>query len=357
MKTRQSNFELLRIVAMFFIVIGHFMNQGDYYSYAGGANKCLGFFAGSASRIFVNVFLFIGIWFMVDSKFAARRLVKLYLNTWTYTFVLAIAVLVLGFHPEMKYVATGIFPFIGKNLWFVSTYIALLLLSPWLQNILLLNKKSLRNLVIVSFLLISGFTTVWAIKGVDDDWLNGLMWFVFTYIAIGYYKKFCLEYHINKLIILVLGITIYVILVYLPYVYLIIGNNRLTALITQFCNAFIADYKSIPNFAIAFCIFEFFRQLDLGSNKYINYIASGSFATYVIHQTHVFIPVLWHDILKCDYFFKTDYSFIYSIIATCLIYLVCLIVERLRLRYLEHPMLDNRFSKLIQMKIDGFYQM
>lgn len=36
MKTRQSNFELLRIVAMFFIVIGHFMNQGDYYSYAGG---------------------------------------------------------------------------------------------------------------------------------------------------------------------------------------------------------------------------------------------------------------------------------------------------------------------------------
>ena len=353
MEKRLSNFELLRIIAMFFIFIGHFMGQGSYFSYVcGGVNLYLGMLLGSASRIFVNVFLFIGIWFMVDSKFSGRRILKLYFNTWTYTSTLAIAVLLLGLRPELKYVLTGLLPFVGKNLWFVSTYIALLLLHPWLQKVLILEQNSLKKLVFILFFLISGFATLWAVKGVDDDWLNGVVWFIFVYIAIGYYKKYRSEYHFNKIYILGLGLAMYMALVYLPITVAGGGNAGIAIMTKKLCSAFLADYKSMPNFLIAFCIFEYFRQLDVGSNKFINYFASGSFATYVIHQTHAFIPVLWHNILKCDYFFKTSYALIYCVFATCLIYTICLILERLRARYIEPLMLDNRFSKWLQRKID-----
>ena len=200
-------------------------------------------------------------------------------------------------------------------------------------------------MVFILFILISGFATLWAIKGVDDDWLNGLVWFIFVYIAIGYYKKYRSEYHFNKIYILGLGLAMYMALVYLPIMVTGGGNAGIAIMIKKLCSAFLADYKSIPNFIIAFCIFEYFRQLDVGSKKFINYFASGSFATYVIHQTHAFIPVLWHNILKCDYFFKTSYALIYCVFATCLIYTICLILERLRARYIEPLMLDNRFSK------------
>lgn len=145
MEKRLSNFELLRIIAIFFIFIGHFMGQGAYFSYVGGINLYLGMLLGNASRIFVNVFLFIGIWFMVDSKYSGRRILKLYFITWTYTSTLTIAVLLLGLRPDLKYVLAGLLPFVGKNLWFVSTYIALLLLHLWLQKVLILKQNSLKN--------------------------------------------------------------------------------------------------------------------------------------------------------------------------------------------------------------------
>lgn len=354
---RQSNFELLRIVAMFFIVIGHFMAQGNYFSYDGGViSRCLALFLGNASRIFVNVFLFIGIWFMVDSKFSSKRIIKLYLNTWIYTFTLAIIVLLLGFKPEIKYVITGIIPFIGKNLWFVSTYIALLLLSPWLQKVLTLNKKSLRRLVIVLFVLVSGFTTIWEIKGMDDGWLNGLVWFIFVYIFIGYFKRFSSNHSFNKYLVLVVGLFTYICLVYIHGISYVIDNPNINNPIVVICGRFLADYKSIPNFFIAMCIFVFFQNIDLGNNKIINYIASGSFATYVIHQTHVFIPVLWYKILRCDYFFSTNFSLLYCIIATCMLYTTCLVIERLRIRYLEPIILTSKPIEVIEKKLDHFFQ-
>ena len=54
---RQSNIELLRIIAMFSIVIGHFILQTDSISMLNGINQFLAIFLSSARRISVAIFL------------------------------------------------------------------------------------------------------------------------------------------------------------------------------------------------------------------------------------------------------------------------------------------------------------
>ena len=77
---RQSNFELLRLVAMLAIVAGHFVSQSAV-GHASGAAGTVASILSSGPRLAVNLFLLVGCWFMVDAKFKAERLLKLYLRT------------------------------------------------------------------------------------------------------------------------------------------------------------------------------------------------------------------------------------------------------------------------------------
>lgn len=76
---RESNFELLRILAMMMIVCGHLVSQGLCPNYSAGYNLHISIaFISSMSRIAVSIFLLIGTYFMVDTSFKANRILNLY---------------------------------------------------------------------------------------------------------------------------------------------------------------------------------------------------------------------------------------------------------------------------------------
>lgn len=186
---RQSNFELMRIVAMLMIISGHFINQSGLRTNSCGIDLYVLTYLGSASRIAVNMFIMLGAWFMVELQFKARRILKLYFNVWVLTAGISILLLVLGYSLNSREVAKSILPFIGRGVWFPSSYIALILLSPWLKKFFYLSSASQKNLLIIVFLMVSGIITVYAPGGMEDNWLDTLCWFVFIYLFIGYYRK------------------------------------------------------------------------------------------------------------------------------------------------------------------------
>ena len=91
---RKSNYELMRIVAMIMIVMGHFWGQSNYAELAAGYSYYLGGILSHGSRIAVNVFLFMGIWFMLEGEFKASRILKLYFNV----AVIASIASIIGFY-------------------------------------------------------------------------------------------------------------------------------------------------------------------------------------------------------------------------------------------------------------------
>lgn len=352
---RQSNWELLRIVAMLMIVAGHFFQQSGFIRSASAADYWFSIFAGSGSRIAVNMFLMLGCWFMVDTKFKAHRIIKLYLNVWCFTVPLTILVVCLGFSPTMKDVARGIFPFVGKGLWFASAYIMLILFSPWLHKVLEWKEYSIRNLLIVSFLLIGVWVTFWTIDRTEDQWLDIVVWFSFMYVFIGYYKHH-VQLKINKYYAVAAGIIAYLVLAGVSgYCGLYSADSEIMKSIGRIFTAFLSDYKTFTNFFISCCFFYFFQRLTMPNSKIINYIASGAFTTYIVHQTPAFIHVLWYNIFQCDYFVNGNYKSVYSIVVILSTYIGCLILERIRKRWVEKNLLKAHVILSIEKKIDRFY--
>lgn len=96
MKKRESNYELMRIIAMLMIVMGHFWGQSGYDEMATGISYIVGQFLGCGSRVAVNLFLFLGIWFMVESQIRAKRLLNLYFNVATITIPISLLVYIWG---------------------------------------------------------------------------------------------------------------------------------------------------------------------------------------------------------------------------------------------------------------------
>ena len=64
LSNRKSNFELLRIIAMLLIIMGHISGQAFDSTRITESGKIFVTIMGSGSRIAVNLFLMIGIWFI-----------------------------------------------------------------------------------------------------------------------------------------------------------------------------------------------------------------------------------------------------------------------------------------------------
>ena len=90
MSNRNSNIELLRIISMLLIVCGHFVQQSGEFNICECVNDLILIFISSASRISVKIFLLIGIWYMVDSEFKAKKVLKLYFELFLYCYILTI---------------------------------------------------------------------------------------------------------------------------------------------------------------------------------------------------------------------------------------------------------------------------
>lgn len=87
---RNSSFELLRILCTIFIVFGHLFGQGIGLENLSTANMIFAHYVGSLSRISVDLFVMISVWFMVEKKFEMKRVLKIYAQTWFYSVLLTV---------------------------------------------------------------------------------------------------------------------------------------------------------------------------------------------------------------------------------------------------------------------------
>ena len=78
-KTRQANLELLRLLAMVFVVTAHLMNHGNLIGAAkrGTASYYLVWTLFGVSFTCINLYLLISSYFLTESRFSLWKLVKL----------------------------------------------------------------------------------------------------------------------------------------------------------------------------------------------------------------------------------------------------------------------------------------
>ena len=147
-KSRERQFELLRILAMVFIIIHHYaIHGGILEAEVRTANKYIAVLIYSFGQVAVNVFILITGYFLIDSKFKIKKLLKLIFQVLFYTISILIIYIIFKGIPDWYILKTCIFPIISGTYWYITAYVFLYCLSPFL-NILIrnLNQKNIKAL-------------------------------------------------------------------------------------------------------------------------------------------------------------------------------------------------------------------
>ena len=301
-KSRNSNIEMLRILCMAFIIMGHFIEQTGAVTQS--SSMVISVLLGSGLRIAVNIFVLIGTWFMIDRKFNAARILKLYGNIWFYTVAVSLMLLVF-YKVSLTNLVRNFFPFVGGALWYGSAYIALMLLAPLLNCILKIDKDKLQISLVALFLLVCVETMI---RPMIDDWMSWILWFSYLYICVGYYKKYIYENSVYGGG-LTIGVSIYICMCSLLIICKL--NDQIPDAVGNLIHRYLHELFVVPNIMVAVCVFLFFIQhkQPLLKNekigKTVNYIAKSTFSVYVFHQVPGFYDFLWTSVLKSNLWINT----------------------------------------------------
>ena len=349
---RNSNIELLRIIAMFFIVAGHFVAQSGNIVYSFCVNDYLLIFLSSASRIAVNVFLTIGVWYMVDSKFLAERVLKLYIQVITYSVPITIIMLFLNReNVSVKDFARGFLPFWGRGLWFASAYITLILFKPFLDKILHWSKKELGLLVGLLLVFISLVSTF---PDVQEGYVIDSVWFLVVYLFVGYTKKYSFHVKPSNWLSALLAAGGYMILTTCIFLGKCFPNgNILIKIAARLAGQYSGDIKTFPNFMIAFLLTMLFLKLKERHCKIVNWLAKSVFTVYIVHQIPAFISFIWKRIFMADLWIP-NHAVWYVFLVFLILYSCCVVADVFR-RKIELIITKSGIYNNLLKKIEKIY--
>ncbi|MEG1559646.1 MAG: acyltransferase [Clostridia bacterium] len=343
---RSSNLELLRIVAMFIIIVHH-------CCYYGGFNPSDMPF--SASKILIqslslggfgiNLFVLVSGYFMVSTGFKMRRLVKTWLQIAFYSLFLFILMASFGaIQFDFISLIKAAIPVAFEQYWFATTYVILICISPFL-NILIkaMNKRTHLILVLVLILLQSVLPTITTAKMAYAD----IAWFVALYFIAAYLRLYpnSLTMSLKKsLAILFCSMSFLVISV------IFIDVLAINDAFFKNVGVYMLAQNKLPMLIASISMFLVFNNIkSLGSNKIINTIAGTTFGIYLIHDSSAFRVVLWRNIFRPDLFPNTLLLPVYIFAAAAFVFLIGMGIDFLRQYLLEKPMFflyDNRCIRL-----------
>lgn len=351
-KVRNSNIELLRILAMCMIVCGHFIGQSGLHITGETPNAFVLLLMGSGARIATNVFLLVGVWFMLEAKFSAERILKMYGQVIFYCWPLTlISVIFWGDLCSMKDIARGVLPFLGRALWFASSYILLLLFAPLLNKILAWEKKTLAHFV---FLLLFTVSFISTLPDRQDSFVLDTLWFPVVYLTLGYVKKYPWRIPFDNCLKLFGGGGIYFFLVTFVYLSKTHDRSGVLAAIAAVAQQYLGDIRTIPNFVCALLVFWYFISLPPRHCGLVNRIASFSFSVYIFHQVPAFFAGLWKFGFHTEIWAATPAAW-YPPVVFLAIYLLVAAADTLRKKYVESLWLQNRWVRHVISKLDHAY--
>ncbi len=326
---RNSSIELLKIFAIFFIVIrhitqtlGHDVNLREatpdiqqltlsLFSYLGVLGNSL-FFIASA-------------WFLLDSdKWSKKKELSLATDVWIVSIIILAVMLIAQVNIGGMHVVMSLFPNTFANNWYLTCYLLFYPLHVFLNRIIKhIDKKSLLRLCLASGFLYIGIKTIAGFMGFNLFFSSELIIWIVIYLLIAY-GKFYLPQLMNSkkanVILLITGLVINTLLVVLI--------NFLGLHIEAFSDNLLRWNVLSNPFLISAAIgaFNLARQYTF-HNKFINYVSGLSLLIYIIHEnilvrTHL-RPAIWqyiHENFGCsnDVLWTLAYSLVFFIISTIL---------------------------------------
>lgn len=341
MKVRQSNFELMRIISMIFIILSHMLVHGGVMNHTTGVLHLFFTLIMSFILVHVNSFVLLAGYFNYNKGFSWKKFFKSFNQAYFYQIVIVLAGFFIGIISLSKMdLINNLLPFFNAY-WYVVCYLCLYLFSPFFNRLIgNINQKEHKRLIVLLLFLFSFIPFITNQESISNNGLT-LVNFIMLYFIGAYLRKYPVSrnfhfknYSKNKLQMIFLISFICFGLLHFTVYQLGIGalsfdNSLLIKIGNIFQNSF-QTYSAPFVICMSICYFLWFSTLNIKS-KMINFIASLVFGVYLIHDNRVIRMHLyyWLDINN-DTLITSSFIILKILIGIIIIFFSCIIIEFIR---------------------------
>lgn len=354
MKLRDSKYELLRIIAMFLIVLHHSIIHGVFDTslsniVANPINTEVLTILESGGKIGVFLFVLITGYFMSDSHISIKKLVKLWLPIFFWSVFLCLVISPIADNGlKIKYIVKSLFPIIFNKYWFMTAYFFMYLLIPFLNVIVQTVNTKIKIILFILLglvLIVSSVGTTTEITTFfGEDAGSMLLNFCIVYCWGGLIKKY--KDKISKEnISRILFIIIFIQLVIIQILFILFFKTQ-NVFIWKLIKQFVIGPWTLGIVVIACLCFIQFNNFSLKYNKWINKVATTTFGIYLISDNNYVRGWLWHEVFHTNTMLDKPYIIGYLILISVLVFIICSILEYFRKKAFS-KIEDNIGNKLL----------
>lgn len=321
-KQRDSNIELLRIVCMLLVLLTHY-TPVRIADMTGGA-----FLLGSLQQDIINLelkslsFVCVNCFILISGYFGIKLKLRSFLNLlfqmifWSAVCVVFAATIfnvpnVSIVRDSIRYVVCG---------WFPQAYLILFAVSPILNAYIKSCSERDLGIYILLFYLVStigGYLMGWDNfnEGMSALSLMGL-YLIGAYLRISTLKLFAFKAGTDMLIYLGLGFSM-------------VALNMLMIKVGISSSPY--GYLNPIVIIMSVYLFLFFKKINIGYNKVINFFSASAFSIYLFHYN----PFCFGKVCEIWTWINLNFGVLSSLFVTFLsfivIYLFCVVIDRIRI--------------------------
>lgn len=364
---RESNYELMRIISMFMIVVWHVFLHGANMESSSGTVKMLYDIFRAIIVVHVNSFVLVSGYFQCKSKFKMSKVISLNNTVVFYKILIMLIFLIFGIVNVSKVsILRNIFPLDLENYWFIRIYLMLYILSPFLN--IFINKidknqyKKLLFILFIMFSIISTITKQEALNGIVNYGYS-LVSFMFLYLLGGYLRNYPIKntyigkrFTKNAQLLIFIFLFFFFAMINFSLHIVSIKLNEGGELSKYIGNILFVSFNQYDNPLVilgSICYFLSFGYINLKS-KIINIISSTTLGIYIIHE-NLFIRYNVYKLFKFTDVATSNSVFLKIFVVSSIIFVVCSLIEILR-KLLFGCIYKTKFSSKFRKKCISFIE-
>lgn len=358
MKKRYYGLDALRILAMAFVVIVHSISHGGVSPIVdrNTFNWYAVYFIQYACLAAVNCFVLLSSYFLVASRFNVRKAISFSMHVLFYSLIIMLITCTAGIvQPTANVIIKSIAPMSTGCYWFPTSYLGLLLLSPFLNaGIKAMTKRQMQFCIcclLTIFSIVPGFALINSVWQIRTG--HCLQWFIVIYFIGAYIRLYVYDIKGSVRIPLPKGMFFFLFYLACPLFDVFLRSIVPDAVWQVFHNrTFSYDLLYGDNSIIitlsAIALFMFFLTMDIKNRfliKFIEKVAPFVFGVYLIHEWPFLRDYLWTDIFSPKSYANSILLFPYILYVVTAIFTAGLAMEYVRSRifhFIESSLIFSR---------------
>ena len=340
-RQRNSVIELLRILCILMVIAGHYYAHGIAYAMApfGPETYSLRILAmqliSFGADIANDLFVIITGYYMINSTMKGKRIGKLFAEMLFYAWVI-----VLVFHLTGLKTLTGealkeaLLPFWSGENWFVTCYLLLCLMVPFL-NPFLKNLEQKQFVKLLALLFAIRFVTPLLDTKTFWSTAHGFEQFIFLYMIGAYIKLHGFQIKVlqNKwcwrgILVVLIGLW-----------FAISAGTGIKGLTYQSAELIgdVTNYFPIFSVLISSALLVVALGIKPFHCKFINLISGSVLAVYLIHDNPLVREFIWWTISPNIDLIGSNHIFVHMIQKVLFVFVTCVVIDQIRIWLIEKP--------------------